>query len=173
MTHAGHGEAMALRKKRMLQCALGAGIALVMLMIFLFSAQVAEASNQASESVLERILGWFQPLISLVTGRETIAHDELLFILRKIGHFSEYALLGFLIYLMGRLSAWKYPAAVSLLSSVAYAATDEFHQMFTDGRGPSVRDVGIDGCGAFAGILLAMLVCRIISRVKSGNGSRT
>ena len=45
--------------------------------------------------------------------------------------------------------------------SVGFACTDEFHQSFVAGRGPSKRDVMIDSIGAFAGILLVQFVCWI------------
>ena len=45
------------------------------------------------------------------------------------------------------------------LISVGFACTDEFHQSFVDGRGPSKRDVGIDSIGAFIGILFIQITC--------------
>ena len=46
--------------------------------------------------------------------------------------------------------------------STAYAATDEFHQIFVPGRAGMVTDVMIDSSGALAGILLAALAGFII-----------
>ena len=46
--------------------------------------------------------------------------------------------------------------------STAYAATDEFHQIFVPGRAGMLTDVMIDSSGALAGILLAALVGFII-----------
>lgn len=48
--------------------------------------------------------------------------------------------------------------------STAYAATDEFHQIFVPGRAGMVTDVMIDSSGALAGILLAALAGFIITR---------
>ena len=42
---------------------------------------------------------------------------------------------------------------------VAFAAGDEYHQSFVAGRGPSVKDVGIDSIGAFFGILTVQIIC--------------
>jgi hypothetical protein len=38
-----------------------------------------------------------------------------------------------------------------------YAASDELHQMFSDGRSPQVRDVCIDSAGVLTGVLVTLL----------------
>ena len=40
---------------------------------------------------------------------------------------------------------------VSVLLGAVFAVSDEFHQFFSEGRGPSVQDVLLDTCGAAAG----------------------
>ena len=45
------------------------------------------------------------------------------------------------------------------LLSVGFACTDEFHQSFVAGRGPSKRDVMIDSAGALFGIILVQVFC--------------
>jgi len=70
------------------------------------------------------------------------------FVLRKIAHFSEYAILGaLLLRALGR-------AEVAVAAGVAYAATDEWHQHFVPGRHAALRDVAIDAAGVLAGVLL-------------------
>jgi VanZ family protein len=64
-------------------------------------------------------------------------------ILRKAAHMAEYGLLWFLWYRALELrSAWP---AVAI--TLAYAATDEFHQTFVEGRHGSPVDVLIDAAG--------------------------
>ncbi len=81
--------------------------------------------------------------------------------LRKIAHFSEYAILGaLLLRALGReeisLGAGLIlsPRLLSIAAGVAYAATDELHQHFVPGRHAAVRDVVIDAAGVLAGVLL-------------------
>jgi len=69
-------------------------------------------------------------------------------ILRKLAHMTEFGLLWALW-----LRALRRPVA-ALAITLAYAATDEFHQSFVENRHPAARDVVIDACGAAAALLL-------------------
>lgn len=73
-------------------------------------------------------------------------------LLRKLAHFAEFAAMGLLLrWLLGMLQ--KSPLAAFALAAVA-ACIDETIQIFVPGRGPGIKDVCIDSCGAAAGILL-------------------
>ena len=79
-------------------------------------------------------------------------------LMRKSAHFIAYLILGFLVsHAMkndgSTALAWKRRGA-SLLLCVAYAISDEIHQIFVPGRGPLVKDILIDGAGAVIGIML-------------------
>jgi VanZ family protein len=71
------------------------------------------------------------------------------FVLRKIAHACEYAVLGLLLYRATRREQ------LAVLMGVLYAATDELHQHFVPGRHATVRDVAIDAGGVLAGVLAA------------------
>ena len=47
---------------------------------------------------------------------------------------------------------------ISALFCFVYALSDEFHQMFVDGRGASFTDCLIDTGGAMLGILAALVI---------------
>jgi VanZ family protein len=69
-------------------------------------------------------------------------------VLRKLAHGAEYAILGaLLLRATGR-------ARVAFALAVAYAASDEFHQTFVQGRVGALHDVAIDAVGAAIGIAL-------------------
>ena len=72
----------------------------------------------------------------------------------KLGHVVEYAVLGFLIFPL--TSGRGRPILYAVLLSTAYAATDEFHQLFTPGRHGSPLDVLIDSFGSTVGSYLAV-----------------
>lgn len=68
-------------------------------------------------------------------------------VLRKLGHAAEFAVLGAFLH---RATA-SVPVAVLLGS--AYAATDEVHQRFVEGRVGSPVDWAIDTAGVAVGVL--------------------
>jgi VanZ family protein len=69
-------------------------------------------------------------------------------VLRKIAHAGEYAVLGALL-----LRALRNELA-ALGLGVAYAASDELHQHFVEGRVGAPLDVLIDSVGVAVGVLL-------------------
>jgi len=73
-------------------------------------------------------------------------------VLRKGAHITEYAVLGALLY---RALARE---AVALAAGIAYAATDELHQHFVQGRHASPVDVAIDAVGVALGMLVWLRV---------------
>ena len=89
--------------------------------------------------------------VSTHTGAEAaavISVDTIGFIVRKTAHMTEYAVL-FLLYRRALvLSGARHPGLAALVMSAGYAMTDEWHQSFVAGRGPSPVDVGIDTLGA-------------------------
>ena len=69
-------------------------------------------------------------------------------VLRKLAHMTEFGLLWFLW--LRALGAPARPGAAALVA-VAYAASDEFHQSFVDGRHGTPVDVLIDATGVVIG----------------------
>ena len=70
------------------------------------------------------------------------------FILRKIAHILEYAILSFLLLrAIGIQSDIKKTALLSIIISILYAVSDEYHQSFVLGRKGSLKDIGIDSIG--------------------------
>jgi VanZ family protein len=73
---------------------------------------------------------------------------------RKLIHFGEYALLSFLWWrLLRAYMPDRRAALVALLVSSLYAATDEVHQSFVEGRHGTPVDWAIDTAGAAAAAL--------------------
>lgn len=129
--------------------------------IFSFSAQNNEQSNELSSSVLDRIISFF------AVNADEEAIEFLSVLIRKIAHFSIYMILGILLFLLiragygikGRRSVIL-PAFVSLL----YAFTDEFHQVFVSGRSGQITDVIIDFFGSAGGILVSVFIGKVLER---------
>jgi hypothetical protein len=72
------------------------------------------------------------------------------FVVKKIAHLVEYAVLAILLFRAMKGSGVNSTNSMlySILVSFFYAVTDEFHQSFTPGREPTVRDVVIDSVGS-------------------------
>lgn len=145
----------------------------VMGMIYGFSAQTGAESGAMSG----RITTWILQLV--VSGFEDFSADEQTairsavgFAVRKSAHFSEYALLGFALMLhiaqIQKKIAVRLPWLWAWSIGTLYAASDEWHQGFVAGRGPSAQDVMIDSAGVIAGILLliwAVRRCRSVNKM--------
>jgi VanZ family protein len=82
-------------------------------------------------------------------------------LLRKLAHFTEYAVLTGLWWRALRGLEVRFPLAAAMAISLGYAATDEFHQTFVDGRQGTPVDVLIDSAGiAIAATTIAVLGLR-------------
>ena len=74
---------------------------------------------------------------------------------RKIVHAGEYALLCFLWWrVLRRFAPGGRAVLLAFAVTVAYAASDEWHQSFVEGRHGSPLDVAIDSAGAGVAALL-------------------
>jgi len=86
------------------------------------------------------------------------------FILRKIAHILEYAILTFLLFRAfhstGNQPRANKALALAIIIAFLYALSDEYHQTFIFGRQGKLGDVGIDGVG----ILIIGLVWYIKNR---------
>lgn len=130
----------------------------LMILIYLFSGQTAEASSAVSSPFAEFLLSVIQKL----------PEDMAVFIVRKGAHFSIYAALGFLLFyaLVPTIRARKKPfnlllllqAASSWLICTIYAVSDEFHQLYVPGRSGEFRDIVLDSCGSLSGLLIALIL---------------
>jgi hypothetical protein len=107
---------------------------------------------------------WVPPVIwavviFLLSSRPVIPASQIFwkdFIVKKSAHVIEYAIFTVLIYrALKESGVKKYNAGLAaILISVIYGATDEYHQSFTPGREPRVRDVFFDTIGSVFSIYL-------------------
>lgn len=132
-------------------------LALVGCIAFIFSnsMQVAEASSGASG----RVLVLMQRVLRRL-GMPGAANRLTMHIVRKLAHFCEYGLEGFLLMLCMRVYS-RHPLrhiTVPMLGGVLTALTDETIQLFSEGRSGQVTDVWLDSAGVLAGILVAIVL---------------
>lgn len=133
-----------------------------MLVIFWFSAQVADDSQEMSDFFV-RLL---DALFSLDIMKNEIIQDMTSFLVRKAAHMSEYAILAILLGLTIREYKKEPWLLLALTATAAYAATDEFHQLFVPGRSGQLKDVLIDTAGGALGLDLLALILYLQRRRK-------
>lgn len=128
-------------------------IGLVWTTVFIFknSLQIAEVSSARSRQIMEMV----NKLLGVV-GIGPLSE----YIVRKLAHFSEFALLGFWFMLCLRVYTRRFVRHISwpLFFGLLVANIDETIQLYVPGRSGSVRDVIIDFVGVLAGLFLALLL---------------
>lgn len=115
-----------------------------MLLIFLMSS--FDATKSANQSNF---------IVNIINNIFKIENIELLsFIIRKLAHFTEYLILGFLTINMLNKNDISKKYLLSILICIIYATSDEIHQIFVPGRACQIRDVLIDSIGSITGVYL-------------------
>lgn len=130
--------------------------------IFSNSMAVADVSSVSSGRVLQLLQAVLRRL-----GMPGLAQRLTMHIVRKMAHFCEYTLEGFLLMLCMRVYTRRYVRHISvpMLGGVLTAMADETIQIYSPGRSSQVTDVWLDSAGVLAGILIAlvfMALCRML-----------
>ena len=137
--------------------------ALIACIVFIFSnsMQIGDVSETASGRVLLLLQAALRRL-----GHPALAQRLTDHIVRKMAHFCEYMLEGFLLTLCLRVYTRRFVRHISwpILGGLLTALTDETIQMFSDGRSSQLTDVWLDFSGALAGILVG-LICLALCRM--------
>lgn len=127
-----------------------------MIIIFLFSNDPKEETSEKTNNFMAPII----EIIELITGYEKNSNeielitDECFYLVRKLAHFLEYFILGLLLILalksdIPNKEVLYYSA---IIICIIYAASDEVHQLFVEGRNGNIKDVIIDSCGSISSI---------------------
>ena len=132
-------------------------VMMIMVLMFIWGNSLLKASESAqiSSNVTEKIVEIAETVDKAVgTDLKSKITD---FVIRKVAHFTQFAVLGIFTV----LGFWK-NKAMGLYIGVFSACTDEFIQIFVPGRGPQLRDVGIDSAGFIIGFLLCFTAVKLI-----------
>jgi VanZ family protein len=133
---------------------------------FIFYASTSGFSADNTSRFIRPFLRWLFPSY----GEPEL--DWLHFLVRKAGHFFEYALLAFLarraFITSSRLSIRRWWFELSLLLVVLYALFDEWHQSFEPTRTGSIFDSLIDIAG---GLTVLLIYKGFVRTERGGSGS--
>lgn len=129
------------------------------LIIFGFSSQNGEESSNLRKMIITKIAN----ILNVKEENKTIFLDLGEKVIRKLAHFSIYTLLGIwsISFLYTFNIKLKYQVIITSVWGFLYALTDEFHQMFSNGRHASIDDVIIDTLGVIFGLLLVLLILKV------------
>lgn len=107
-----------------------------MIFIFIMSSFNADISSNQS--------GFIVNTISNIFNINNL--DLLTLIIRKLAHFTEYFILGLLLY--------NYDKNIlkAIIICFIYAISDEVHQLFIIGRSFQIKDILIDALGSICGV---------------------
>ena len=136
--------------------------------IFRFSSQDGQTSSSLSKEVTENVTKRINKIQNLEEAQKKNVLNRIEKIIRKIAHFSLYAIVG--ILLMSLACTYEFTelkrGGISFLIGLMYACLDELHQSFISERSAQITDVMIDSMGVLFGILLVMLIYKIYTSRK-------
>ena len=127
--------------------------------IFYFSSMTADVSTRQSDGFISmtigKIIDVFYDDISINEKQEIIENIKIP--IRKLAHISEFFILTILVslYINCYNIDIKRLLLITFIISFIYACSDEFHQLFIEGRSGSIIDICIDmiGCSIIHHIL--------------------
>jgi len=128
-----------------------------MIIIFYFSHQPVNESSELSEGISKPVVEKLESIIKI-----NIDEDKFDYLIRKLAHFTEYMILGILVYMASSKNniPRNNTALWCIIFCALYAISDEVHQAFVPGRGPRVLDVIIDTAGSITGILMTKFIIK-------------
>jgi VanZ family protein len=114
----------------------------------------------------EKLLKYWAPVvlwmgvIFIFSSYPTVKTSEVLwkeFFIKKSAHIIEFGILALLIFRALRNTynlSQKNTNLISILLASLYGVTDEYHQSYTSGREPTVRDALFDFVGSFLAVII-------------------
>lgn len=135
--------------------------------MFWFSNQQGTGSSSTSKKVSEIMVN----IIDIKQQYSDAEKEEIIKVVepvvRKLAHYTFYAIGGILVTncIYQFCNKEKRVITISAIIGIAYAVSDEIHQLMVPGRSGNIKDVMIDSIGILTGIALFLLVKEIITRV--------
>ncbi|MDQ6652099.1 MAG: VanZ family protein [Acidobacteriota bacterium] len=131
---------------------------LIFWIVFISFASTSAFSSLNTSTVMRPLLLLIFPNLS--DAQMAAIH----FLIRKVAHFTEYAILAFLArraFISSSFALFQRRwFQIGLLLVVIHALLDEFHQSFVPSRTPSIYDSAID----VAGGLTVLLICKLYGK---------
>ena len=109
----------------------------------------------------------FAGLVFIVSSMSMPGKEAPFPLFDKAAHVSEYALFSILLFraLNGSLrgSSFLFLSIITIVITLAYGISDEFHQSFVPSRSSDIKDLAADGIGALLAMTSVFIKRRIFS----------
>ncbi len=142
------------------KCLLWLAVVLMSVQIFSFSSATGTESGSISEPIAQALMNMIEKILPVSIEAEQAFFGICHVLVRKVGHFAEFMILGILTFSLAR--SYRLKKGLSALISggycMVYSITDEVHQLFVSERSGNFLDVFIDFSGALAGVGICYLV---------------
>lgn len=139
-----------------------------MISVFCFSNEAGEKSSNTSGRFTQTVVNIITLHSNTDEETKTNIKEKIEPIIRKLAHYSLYTVGG--IVILNYINTYKIKttkkAIISTITGAFYAATDELHQFFMDGRSASIIDIGIDTLGVITGVWLFLCLLKLISIIQ-------
>lgn len=142
-----------------------------MITIFWFSNQQGEGSSSMSKQVSKVIVNLIDLGQQYAEEQKENMAIKIEPYIRKLAHFSIYALGGILLVNATRelTKKEKVQIGMSAIIGILYAVSDELHQLLISGRSGNITDVFIDTLGLLTGITVFLLINKICTKIFDKN----
>lgn len=159
-----------MKRKIILSVVIIIPVIICMAMIFYFSSQDSSHSNNLSRDftcAVAKML--FKSFSYMQTDVQNVIIFELNLFIRKAAHFSVFFLMSAFIYAetVIWIKNYFFSGVISVFLSMVYAVIDEYHQSFTPGRTPMIKDIFIDAAGALLGAAACFCIISVVFHVKA------
>lgn len=151
-----------------------------MIVIFAFSNTPGEESNEQSLGIVNIIKNKTEYDTtdiknSQISENSNNVEDILNFLIRKCAHATVYLVLA-IITATAIIQLNKKPERRAYILAVIfcfiYAITDEYHQLFVNGRSGEFRDVLIDTSGAIIGVICVWIFLKIRNKIRTNKANK-
>ena len=134
-------------------------VLIVVTLLFIWGNSLLSREQSSDESAW--VMHLVTPLLEVFVGKGHVTE----YLVRKLAHFTEFALLGFelLLWFAGARDKRRDALLLAAAHGLFAALADETLQLFS-GRGSQIQDVWLDFAGVSAGAVLALLAAAAMNR---------
>ena len=132
-------------------------VVLWMLVIFNFSSKEADLSNNTSKEVINNTVTVYENVTNNSINKENTI-EKLNYPVRKLAHATIYLVLSLLVLYLLYVYKNKYYYLLTIIICFIYSLTDEYHQLFINGRTGQFSDCLIDTLGAIIGMIILYII---------------